>query len=98
MGSVHPYKTKSGKRYLVRYMKPDLTHGAKRGFTTKRDAELWLAEMDSTTAKGEFLDPRAGRITVAAVGESWLAAKRVSMKPSSFAPIETAWRLRVNPE
>ena len=97
MGSVHPYKTTNGKRYLVRYRKPDRTHGAKRGFTTKRDAELWLAEIESTQAKGEFLDPQAGRVTVESVGESWLEAKRASMKPSSFAPIETAWRLRVRP-
>jgi integrase len=97
MGSIHPYSTKAGKRYLVRYFKPDLTHGAKRGFKTKRDAELWLAEAESSQAKGDFFDPQAGRITVEMIGEPWLAAKRASMKPSSFAPIEAAWRLRVRP-
>jgi len=53
--------------------------------------------MESTQAKGDFIDPQGGRATVEDVGESWLAAKRVSMKPSSFAPIEAAWRLRVRP-
>ncbi|GAA1686524.1 tyrosine-type recombinase/integrase [Microbacterium lacus] len=27
----------------------------------------------------------------------WLAAKKASLKPSSYSPIETAWRLRVEP-
>jgi integrase len=78
-------------------MKPDRSQGSKRGFATKRDAQLWLAELESGSARGEFLDPRSGRVTVEAMGEAWLAAKQVSMKPSSFAPIEAAWRLRVKP-
>ncbi len=97
MGSVHSYSTKSGKRYIVRYFKPDRTHGAKRGFKTKREAEQWLYEVENRRTQGTFVDPQASRITVDALGEHWLSAKRETLKPSSYAPVETAWRLRVQP-
>lgn len=97
MGSVHPYDSANGKRYEARYRKPNGRQGAKRGFVRKRDAELWLAEIDTARAKGNFIDPQAAKATVDLLGPIWLDAKRHTMKPSSFAPIETAWRLRVQP-
>ena len=87
----------NGKRYEVRYLKPDGTKGGKRGFVRKRDAELWLAEVESSRARGNYIDPQASKITIDTLGETWLEAKRSSMKPSSFAPVDTAWRLRVQP-
>lgn len=98
MGSVHPYKTVEGKRYLVRFRKPDNSQGSKRGFRTKREAELWLAELATSRSRGQYIDPQASRVTVATIGADWLEAKRTSMKPSSFAPVEAAWRLRVEPK
>lgn len=95
MGSVHAYQTKAGKRYLVRYKKPDGTQAGKRGFMRKRDAELYLADVESDRARGQYIDPEAARITVDQLGERWLESKKASMKPSSFAPVEAAWRLRV---
>lgn len=97
MGSVLAYTTAKGKRYEVRYKKPDGSHGGKRGFVRKRDAEIWLAEIESSRAKGAYIDPQAAKVTIETLGPVWLEAKRSSMKPSSFAPIETAWRLRVKP-
>ncbi len=97
MGNVRPYQSAAGRRYEVRYLKPDGTKGGKRGFERKRDAERWLADVESSRAKGAYVDPKAARVTVEALGETWLEAKRHSMKPSSFAPVMTAWRLRVQP-
>lgn len=97
MGSVHAYNSANGKRYEARYRKPNGKQGAKRGFTRKRDAELWLSEIDTARAKGNFIDPQAARATIDMLGPVWLDAKRHTMKPSSFAPVETAWRLRVQP-
>lgn len=97
MGSVHAYESAKGKRYEARYRKPDGKQGAKRGFTRKRDAERWLAEIETSRAKGTFIDPQAARATIDTLGPVWLDAKRHTMKPSSFAPVETAWRLRVQP-
>ncbi|WP_457100669.1 tyrosine-type recombinase/integrase [Microbacterium sp. P5_E9] len=97
MGSVQAYTTAKGKRYEVRYKKPDGSHGGRRGFIRKRDAEVWLAEIETSRAKGAYIDPQAAKVTIETLGPIWLEAKRASMKPSSFAPVETAWRLRVKP-
>ncbi len=97
MGSIHAYSTTAGKRYLVRYRKPDHSQAAKRGFKTKRDAQVWLAEIETSRSRGTFVDPQASNITVSALGRSWLEGKRLGLKPSSFAPMEAAWRLRVEP-
>ncbi|CAI9391476.1 Tyrosine recombinase XerC [Microbacterium sp. T2.11-28] len=97
MGSVSSYQTASGKRYRVRYFKPDHTHTDKRGFRTKREAELFLATVETAKAAGTYLDPTLGRVKVNDLGPTWLAAKRATLEPSSFAPLEVAWRLRVQP-
>ena len=46
MPSVTPYETAAGKRYRVRYRKPDRSQTDKRGFKTKREAELFLASVE----------------------------------------------------
>ncbi|MFE7845879.1 tyrosine-type recombinase/integrase [Microbacterium sp. NPDC057407] len=97
MGSVHSYETGGGKRYQVRFRRPDRSQGAKRGFKTKREAETWLREYEIRRASGSQVDPSSGRVTIAVLGERWLQAKRGILKPSSFAPVEIAWRLRVKP-
>lgn len=81
----------------IRYRKPDHSQTDKRGFRTKREAELFLAGVETAKAKGTFFDPSHARITVGELGPHWLAAKRSSLEPSSFAPLEVAWRLRVRP-
>ena len=39
--TIRQYATKSGKRYEVRYRKPDGTPTGKRGFRRKMDADAW---------------------------------------------------------
>ena len=51
MGSITAYATAAGKRFRVRYRKPDHSQTDKRGFQTKRDAELFLASTEFGTAK-----------------------------------------------
>ena len=41
MGSITPYESAKGRRYRVRYRKPDRTEAEKRGFTTMREAKLY---------------------------------------------------------
>ncbi|WP_439590760.1 tyrosine-type recombinase/integrase [Microbacterium sp.] len=98
MASIHAYRTRDGRRYLVRYRNPDRSQAAKRGFRTKREAEQWLADLESQRSRGTYVDPQAGRATVGMLGEHWMRAKQASLKPSSYAPVETAWRLRVQPK
>ncbi|RLK52481.1 tyrosine-type recombinase/integrase [Microbacterium telephonicum] len=97
MGSIRPYQSAAGKRYEVRYVKPDGSKGGKRGFIRKREAEMWLADLDSARAHGVYIDPVSAQITVNELGPAWLDSKRASMKPSAYAPLDTAWRLRVQP-
>lgn len=75
--TIRQYETKSGKRYEVRYRKPDGSATGKRGFKRKMDADAWGAA-NVTTAKsvGAYIDPQAGRRLVEDFWEPWLAAKR----------------------
>ena len=96
MATVEPYETKSGRRYRVRYRKPDRTQTDKRGFRTKRDAELFLATVEVSKARGEFIDATASKALIGPLGEAWLA-RQTHLKPSSFRPVESAWRNHVLP-
>lgn len=96
MGSITGYETAAGKRYRVRYRKPDHSQTDKRGFRTKREAELFLASVELRKASGEYIDPAAARATVGALGKAWLAS-RSHLKPSSSYVYESAWRLHVEP-
>ncbi|MEN2742684.1 tyrosine-type recombinase/integrase [Microbacterium sp. X-17] len=96
MGSITPYESAAGKRYRVRYRKPDHSQTDKRGFRTKREAELFLASVETKKASGEYIDPTAARATVDRLGKAWLAS-RSHLKPSSTYVYESAWRLHVEP-
>ncbi|NYE18061.1 site-specific integrase [Microbacterium immunditiarum] len=97
MGSVQPYRTRSGKRYEVRYKKPDGTHAGKRGFATKREAEDYLADVTVSINDNQYIDPGDARITVGELAQDWLLDQATVLKPSSFHPIESAWRNHVEP-
>lgn len=96
MGSVTPYETAAGKRYRVRYRTPERRQTDKRGFKTKREAELFLASVEVAKARGEFLLPSDARETIGALGPPWLS-NQSHLKPSSLRPLEIAWRLYVEP-
>jgi integrase len=97
MATITPYETKSGKRYRVRYRKPDHSQTDKRGFTTKREAELFAASIEVAKATGAFVDATAGRSTVGALGTAWLAHK-AHMKPSARNSLQISWRVYVEPQ
>ena len=71
MATVEPYESPRGKRYRVRYRKPDHSQTTKRGFKTRREAELLLASVEIGKADGSYLDPIHG-----ARHDRWLWAKR----------------------
>jgi len=60
MGNITPYETAGGRRYRVRYRKPDNSQTDKRGFRTKKDAELFLAATEISKARDEYIDSAAG--------------------------------------
>lgn len=97
--TIRQYQTKSGKRYEVRYRKPDGSSTGRRGFRRKMDADAWGAA-NVTTAKsvGAYIDPQAGRRLVEDFWEPWLAAKKTKAKPSYIKSLEDAWRVHVEPQ
>lgn len=96
MGSVLSYEAAGGRRYRVMYRTPDHRQTTKRGFKTKREAELYLATVETNKARGEYIDASAARVTIASLGTEWLA-NQTHLKPSSLRPLEIAWRLQVEP-
>jgi integrase len=96
MGSIERYETKSGARYQVRFRKPDNSQGKRRGFTRKRDAELYLASVETSKARGDFIDVHDAQETIATLGTVWLA-NQVQLKPSTLRAVESTWRLHVLP-
>lgn len=96
-GTVTAYETAKGKRYRVRYRKPDGAQTDKRGFKTKREAEFFLASTTVSKASGDYLDPTQSRRTVATFAEQWKRGRLVALKPSSQTAMETAWRVHVEP-
>ncbi|AZS36259.1 hypothetical protein CVS47_00860 [Microbacterium lemovicicum] len=73
MGSVHSYTSTEGKRrYRIIYRRPDHRQTTERGFSTKRDAERRLAEVEITKDRGQYVDPASGLVTVATLAKEWL--------------------------
>ncbi len=98
MGSVHAYETKAGKRlYRIAYRRPDHSQTTERGFTTKRAAELRLAEVEVSKARGDYLNPTDAHEKVAAVAAGWLTAREPVMKASSYRSLLSAWETHVQP-
>lgn len=99
MGSIYPYENSAGQRlYRIIYRRPDNRQTQERGFTRKRDAELRLAEVEVTKARGEYISHSDGRISILELGTVWLSSKRGVLKPSSYASLEASWKNYVNPK
>jgi integrase len=46
-----------------------------RHFTRKVDAQRWLNEVTASTVRGEYVDPKLGRVTVEAWAARWIVTK-----------------------
>jgi integrase len=66
-------------------------------FANKTDAKIWLASVRTDRERGTFIDPDAGKVTVGALAESWLASARVHLKPKTVAGYESILRTCVRP-
>lgn len=94
-GSVR--KLDSG-RWQARYRGPDgQRRAAPTTFKTEREASRWLSLKEAEIARGEWVDPNAGKISVVEWGERWLASVRESLKPKTFASYESLFRALVVP-
>lgn len=97
--SVEPYKNTEGRTmYSVRYIKPDGKRTRRRGFKLRRDAVLWEAQhVTQAKAAGTFVDTSNLNVTVSALYDSWIARKKMSIKPSYLDDLEQAWEKYVRP-
>ena len=98
MATISKYETASGATlYRVRYRKPDNRQTDKRGFRTKREAEIFAATVEVSKLKGEYVAPSSAKVTVGELGPAWLERQRGHLAPSGYGPMEAAWRLRIKP-
>lgn len=99
MGSVYAYETAAGKKlYRIVYRRPDNTQTQERGFARKRDAEIRLAEVEVSKAKGDYVNPADAQATVATIATPWLAGREHVMKASSYRSLSSAWHTHVEPK
>ncbi|MCU1439979.1 MAG: site-specific integrase [Rhodoglobus sp.] len=97
MGSVTPYETAGGQRYRVRYRKPDNSQTDKRGFKTKREANLFLATVEVSKSRGAYVDPSRSRVSV----EEWMSIfvdTRSDLRPSTLDRVQGIVRRNIVPQ
>lgn len=66
-----------------------------RHFDRKTDAQRWLDEVTASVLTGQYVDPRAGRITFRSYGEQWRAAK--PHRPTTQVKAEQHLRVHAYP-
>ena len=96
MATIEEYSAGGRTLYRVRYRTPERKQTSKRGFRTKRDAREFLHNLEASKSQGTFVDPADSKATIATLGGEWLAGQS-HLKPSSLRPVESAWRLHVEP-
>jgi integrase len=70
-------------RYRARYQAPD-RRWRSRTFDRRIDAQRWLNNELAKLDRGEWVDPRAGRVLFETVAEQWMAG-RVALRKSTQA-------------
>jgi integrase len=81
-------------RWRARY-RDDVGREHAKHFDRKVDARQWLAEVTASVVTGQYVDPKAGRITFREYAEQWRAAQ--VHRPSTQAHHETMLRRHVYP-
>ena len=67
----------------------------RKHFARKVDAQRWLDEVTASVVTGQYVDPKAGRMTFEEYAERWRAAQ--VHRPSSQAHVETMLRRHAYP-
>jgi integrase len=85
---------RSDGKWRARY-RDDAGKQHARHFARKIDAQRWLDEVTAAVVTGQYVDPKAGRITFRAYAEQWRQAQ--VHRPSSEAHVEGMLRRHVYP-
>lgn len=102
MAKIKSYKKKDGQTYyaVTGYLGTDPDTGKKtvttrRGFKTKREAQLAFSKLQTETAQNGFL--RQSRMTFQEVYDLWLETYRLNVKESTFVKQTEQYRLHILP-
>ncbi|GGM50956.1 tyrosine recombinase XerC [Dactylosporangium sucinum] len=84
-------------RYQARYPGPDgVLRPAPQTFERKKDAESWLSRKETDIARGDWLDPDAGKVRLGDYGAAWIR-ERPSLRPRTLVLYEGLLRLHIVP-
>lgn len=83
-------------RYQASYWHLAERHVAPQTFTTKADSQMWLSNIETTIHKGEWVDPAAGRMTVAELADRW-KERDPSKRSSTLARDDAILRVHIAP-
>jgi integrase len=84
-------------RYQARYEDAvGVEHRGPTTFSTKADANRWLSTIQADMARGEWSDPRLGRVTLGRWADEWLATT-VHLKAKTRVGYESVLRTHVRP-
>lgn len=67
-----------------------------RHFDRKVDAQRWLDEVTASVLTGQYVDPRAGKVTFKVYAEAW--QRRQVHRPNTAAAVDSALRVHAVPE
>jgi integrase len=91
-----PKRASGAITYRTRYYAPDRQLRS-RSFSTRRDAVAFEAQMKAEQSRGEWIDPRRGKISLDAVWELF-AAGQGHLELTTRANYRSAWGVRVQPQ
>ena len=84
-----------GKRWRVRWVAPQTGEPRTELFERKADADRHDVNMHADISRGQYIDPRAGRVTVAEYAETWRTTQL--HRDSTADLVERALRLHIVP-
>ncbi len=87
-------KIAASGRWRARYRDETGTQHAQH-FARKVDAQRWLNEVTASVVRGEYVDPGAGKVTVAAYAATWQAVQVSS--PGTARIVDNAVRVHLIP-
>jgi len=82
--------------WCLRYVNPETGRERTETFRLKRDAERRLTEIEASKLTGSYVDPRAGKVTVAVWAERWLEVQ-VQLKATTQARYRSILDVHVIP-
>src|SRR5680860_161312 len=95
MGHIEKRNRDKGTVWRVRYRTPSGRELSKT-FRRKVDAEKFLATVEADIARGDWVDPTLGQVTLDEWSQRWLAGKR-RIKPKTRAGYESLLSARILP-